>query len=69
METYLDQLALYRHALSSVYQGRVIACAILWTSAPSLMPIPADLLDAAERRLFMPVPESVGNPGSPALFP
>jgi ATP-dependent helicase/nuclease subunit A len=41
---YLQQLASYRAALERIYPDREIACAILWTEAPRLMPISRDLL-------------------------
>jgi len=41
---YLQQLAIYRAALERVYPDRPIACAILWTAGPRLMPISPDLL-------------------------
>jgi ATP-dependent helicase/nuclease subunit A len=41
---YLQQLAIYRAALERIYPGRPIACAILWTAGPRLMPISPDLL-------------------------
>ena len=44
---YLRQLAAYSKALERVYPGRAIECALLWTDAPALMPVPATMLDAA----------------------
>ena len=41
---YLRQLASYRAALERIYPDRPVACAILWTEAPRLMPISPDLL-------------------------
>jgi ATP-dependent helicase/nuclease subunit A len=41
---YLQQLAIYRAALERIYPDRAIACAILWTAGPRLMPISPDLL-------------------------
>ena len=41
---YLQQLAIYRAALQRIYPDRPIACAILWTAGPRLMPISSDLL-------------------------
>lgn len=43
-EAYLRQMAVYRAALMRIYPDRPVHCALLWTSAPSLMPLPADLL-------------------------
>jgi ATP-dependent helicase/nuclease subunit A len=41
---YLRQLALYRAALSQIYPGRDIRCALLWTEAPRLMPVSPERL-------------------------
>jgi ATP-dependent helicase/nuclease subunit A len=41
---YLRQLALYRAALSQIYPGRDIRCALLWTEGPRLMPISPERL-------------------------
>jgi ATP-dependent helicase/nuclease subunit A len=41
---YLRQLATYRAALSRIYPGRRIDCALLWTEGPRLMPISPALL-------------------------
>jgi len=41
---YLRQLALYRAALSQIYPGRQIRCALLWTEGPRLMPISPERL-------------------------
>ncbi|HZK88965.1 MAG TPA: double-strand break repair helicase AddA [Stellaceae bacterium] len=41
---YLQQLASYRAALERIYPDRPVACAILWTEAPRLMPISPELL-------------------------
>jgi ATP-dependent helicase/nuclease subunit A len=43
---YIAQMALYRAALSKVFPGRRIACALVWTEGPRLMPIPEHLLEA-----------------------
>jgi len=41
---YMRQLAAYRAVLASIYPGRTISCAILWTTTPALIEIaPADL--------------------------
>ena len=42
---YLRQLAIYRAALRLIYPGRTVDCALLWTAAPRLMSVPAELLD------------------------
>ena len=44
---YLRQLAAYAKALERVYPGRSIECALLWTDAPALMPVPNAMLDEA----------------------
>ena len=49
---YTVQLAAYRLALDRIYPDRPIAAAILWTDGARLMPIPAAMLDAAERDLW-----------------
>ncbi|MDR3374593.1 MAG: double-strand break repair helicase AddA [Ancalomicrobiaceae bacterium] len=50
-DAYVAQLALYRRLLAEIHPGKPIRAAILWTARPVLTEIPADLLDAAERRL------------------
>ena len=42
---YLKQMAAYRALLARIYPGRPVRCALLWTAAPRLMPIPDALLD------------------------
>ncbi len=46
-DIYLRQLAAYLKALERVYPGRAIECALLWTDAPALMPVPNSMLEAA----------------------
>ncbi len=46
-EIYLRQLAAYSKALEQIYPQKTIECALLWTDAPQLMPIPKLLLDQA----------------------
>jgi ATP-dependent helicase/nuclease subunit A len=53
---YLAQLALYRAVLRDIYPGRLIAAALLWTDGPDLMPIPAQLLDVAEKEVVSAAP-------------
>lgn len=48
---YLSQMALYRAALARVFPAKRIDCAIVWTEAPMLMPVPATLLDAEFARI------------------
>jgi ATP-dependent helicase/nuclease subunit A len=43
---YLDQLAAYEAAVSAVYPGKPVRCALLWTDGPSLMPVSAERLAA-----------------------
>jgi len=44
---YVVQLAAYRAALAPLFPGKDIRAALLWTSGPVLMELPAPLLDAA----------------------
>jgi ATP-dependent helicase/nuclease subunit A len=44
---YILQLALYRDVLRNIFPGKRVDCALLWTEAPLLMPLPEALLDAA----------------------
>ncbi len=48
---YLRQMALYRLALAKLFPGKRIACALMWTEGPRLMPLPADILDKEAARL------------------
>jgi ATP-dependent helicase/nuclease subunit A len=41
---YLRQMAIYRAALAGIYPNRPVHCALLWTAAPCLMMLDADLL-------------------------
>jgi len=43
---YLDQLAAYEAAISAIYPGKPVRCALLWTDGPSLMPVSAERLAA-----------------------
>ena len=43
----LRQMAAYAAALQQIYPGRAVETAILWTRAPSLMPIPHEIVRAA----------------------
>ncbi len=49
-EAFLRQMAAYRAALAQVYPDREIKTAILWTATQTLMPLPAQLCDAALKR-------------------
>jgi ATP-dependent helicase/nuclease subunit A len=48
---YRTQMALYRAAAAKLFPGRRIACALVWTEGPSLMPLSDALLDAEIRRI------------------
>jgi ATP-dependent helicase/nuclease subunit A len=52
---YLRQMALYRLALLKLFPGKRIACALVWTEGPRLMPLPEALLDSQIAAL-QPVP-------------
>jgi ATP-dependent helicase/nuclease subunit A len=51
---YLRQLAAYRAAIALIYPGKSISCKILWSAVPSLMDIPAALLDMHAPRVGAP---------------
>jgi ATP-dependent helicase/nuclease subunit A len=51
---YLRQLAAYRSAIAVIYPGKSISCKILWSAVPSLMDIPAALLDMHAPRVGAP---------------
>ncbi|MGH6914978.1 MAG: PD-(D/E)XK nuclease family protein, partial [Geminicoccales bacterium] len=42
---YLRQMAAYRALLRRLFRDRPVACALLWTDGPRLMPLSAALLD------------------------
>ncbi|RMB02787.1 DNA helicase/exodeoxyribonuclease V subunit A [Eilatimonas milleporae] len=44
---YIKQMALYAAALRTIYPGRRVRAALLWTETPVLMPLPEDRLSAA----------------------
>jgi ATP-dependent helicase/nuclease subunit A len=44
---YVTQLALYRAVLASLYSGKTVRAALIFTAGPVLMELPADTLDAA----------------------
>jgi ATP-dependent helicase/nuclease subunit A len=48
---YVRQMALYRLALAKLFPDKQIACALVWTEGPRLMPLPAELLDKEAARL------------------
>jgi ATP-dependent helicase/nuclease subunit A len=45
---YRQQMAAYRAALTSIYPGRHIRCALLWTDGPRLMELPESALSNVE---------------------
>jgi len=47
---YLRQMRAYRAALLSIYPGRAVRCALLWTDGPRLMDVP--LTDAPPRTML-----------------
>jgi ATP-dependent helicase/nuclease subunit A len=51
---YLLQLALYRALLQTVFPGRSVRAALVWTETPDLMEIPGHALDEALVRLTSP---------------
>ncbi|HWU03242.1 MAG TPA: PD-(D/E)XK nuclease family protein, partial [Novosphingobium sp.] len=54
----LRQMAAYSAALSAAYPGRAIEAAVLYTQAPRLIEIPADMLETHKRALA-PAQESL----------
>ncbi|NRG16469.1 double-strand break repair helicase AddA [Rhizobiales bacterium] len=48
---YVTQLAVYRRLLGGIYPGRTIRAALLWTAAPRLMEVSAELMDKAYAEL------------------
>jgi ATP-dependent helicase/nuclease subunit A len=48
---YRAQMALYRAAAARIFPGRRIACALVWTEAPSLMRLSDALLDGETARM------------------
>jgi ATP-dependent helicase/nuclease subunit A len=53
-EGILKQMALYRRLIATLYPGRQIDCALLWTRDIMLEPLPETLLDAAFTRIEPP---------------
>lgn len=49
-DLYLRQMALYRALLRSIFPGRAIRCALLWTDGPKLMPLSEARLDRFDSR-------------------
>ncbi|MBV9062000.1 MAG: double-strand break repair helicase AddA, partial [Alphaproteobacteria bacterium] len=48
---YIRQMALYWLALAKLFPQKRIACALVWTEGPCLMPLPAEILDKEAARL------------------
>ncbi|HZV85372.1 MAG TPA: double-strand break repair helicase AddA, partial [Brevundimonas sp.] len=44
---YVRQMAVYAAVLAGIYPDRAVEAAIVWTDGPSLMPVPAALMQAA----------------------
>src|SRR5690606_17008741 len=51
-DAHVGQLASYAELLASVYPGKRVEAALLFTAIPRLVPVPDALLLAARRRLF-----------------
>jgi len=49
---YLLQLAAYRLALQHIFPGQAVRAALIWTAGPTLMEIPATVLDNQQERLW-----------------
>ena len=49
---YVGQLAAYRLALRSMFPGKPVRAALLWTDGPRLMEISSTLLEVAERDIL-----------------
>ncbi len=65
-EPYLAQLAAYALAMEKVCPGKALTAAILWLSAPLLMPAPAELIAAARDRLVRRAADPLDAKHSPA---
>jgi ATP-dependent helicase/nuclease subunit A len=44
---YVLQLAVYAAVLKRLYPDRAVEAALVWTDGPKLMPVPAEMMDAA----------------------
>jgi ATP-dependent helicase/nuclease subunit A len=60
---YRRQMALYRALLRSIFPGRTIRCALLWTDGPKLMPLSDTRLDRFDSRASG---GSLDAPGAPS---
>jgi len=47
---YVLQLAVYAAVLKRLYPDRAVEAALVWTDGPKLMPVPAEMMDAALAR-------------------
>jgi ATP-dependent helicase/nuclease subunit A len=56
---YLRQMSAYRAVLRGIFPGRAIACALVWTAGPRVMPLPDSLLD-----LHAPAASHMAAPGA-----
>ena len=45
--SHLAQMSAYRAALSEIYPGKTMRCALIWTEGPALIPLPESMLDIA----------------------
>ncbi|MGI9425356.1 MAG: 3'-5' exonuclease, partial [Hyphomicrobiaceae bacterium] len=51
-DSYLLQMAAYRLAIQQIFQDQPVHAAILWTDGARLMPIPDEVLDDHQQRLW-----------------
>jgi ATP-dependent helicase/nuclease subunit A len=42
---YVLQMALYRAVIGAIFPGKIVRCALLWTEAPRLMELPAEVME------------------------
>ncbi|MBT3809388.1 MAG: hypothetical protein HOF99_07815, partial [Rhodospirillaceae bacterium] len=52
---YLRQMAAYRHVIQATWPDRVVDAFLLWTDAPRLMALPAEVLDPYAPAVRTPV--------------
>ena len=52
---YLMQLAAYRALIAEIYPNHDVACALLWTALPKIMPVPSHKLDEALQMIDAPL--------------
>lgn len=48
---YASQMALYRAAATRIFPGKTIACALIWTEGPSLLPLSPQFLESETLRI------------------